>query len=154
MVVAICGAEGSGKHDLVTALSKALCASSLNFTIIEPLNGDASAADLTLLCGLEPPPGYQASGLLKPDLRVAEDSRLRTALIRSGVSFQVIYGLGDARLENAMRAISALEKTSPCVDATGDTAFGVTPSPKKWRWACDKCSDPQCEHTLFTQLAK
>ncbi len=157
VVIAICGAQGSGKSELVSALAEALRTSSLDFTLIKPfvenLNSNATSADLTLLCGLERPQGDLA-GLLTPEVCVAEDTQLRAALISAGVSFQVIYGPGTARLKSALNAISAFKKIALRAEMTPPTASEVSASSKKWQWTCDKCSDPLCEHALFTGLVK
>jgi hypothetical protein len=28
----------------------------------------------------------------------------------------------------------------------------TSPEETRWKWVCDKCSDPECEHRLFTGL--
>ncbi|MES2978149.1 MAG: hypothetical protein V4731_06985 [Pseudomonadota bacterium] len=70
------------------------------------------------------------------------DSRLRGELELRGMTFRVIYGLGDDRLKNALNAIegSARLKTE-----------GVRHE-RPWVWSCEKCSDSECEHRLLTEL--
>jgi nicotinamide riboside kinase len=90
--------------------------------------------DLTLVTGLDLPwvaDGHQRDG---PHVREPVDARVRAALQRAGVPFRVVYGTGPDRLANALAAIAA----------------GRPQPGTEWRWACDKCSDPDCEHRLFS----
>jgi nicotinamide riboside kinase len=92
--------------------------------------------DLTLLTGLDLP--WVADGLQRdgPHVREPVDAMVRAALTKAGVAYKVIYGHGDQRLQQALQAIQA-------------------PSPRgagSWRWPCEKCSDPECEHRLFSGL--
>ena len=59
-------------------------------------------------------------------------------LDKAAVPYRVVYGAGADRLQNALAAIDAA--LSPRAPARG------------WAWSCDKCSDPDCEHRLFSQL--
>lgn len=94
--------------------------------------------DLTLVTGLDLP--WVADGLQRdgPHVREPVDARLRAALARAGVAYRVIYGTGGQRLKQALAAID------------GNAARGGLTG--TWRWACDKCSDPECEHRLFSGL--
>lgn len=102
-----------------------------------------SQYDLTLLTGLDLP--WVADGLQRdgPQVREPVDALLRAALARTNVTWQVIYGSGQARLEAALRALAA--HTEYAQRADNHTA---TP----WAWSCDSCSDAECEHRLFTRL--
>ena len=64
------------------------------------------------------------------------DQLLRSDLGRGNTGFRVVYGRGNARLVNALRALGATERTAETT----------------WRYECDKCSDPQCEHRLVSGL--
>jgi nicotinamide riboside kinase len=104
--------------------------------------------DATLLMGLDLP--WVADGIQRDGLHTQEpvDHLLRAALIRSGINFQVVYGVGEARLQNALR----------CLNIDLDLDAGINESeiktrPQKLRnWVCERCSDPECEHRLFTAL--
>jgi nicotinamide riboside kinase len=92
--------------------------------------------DVVLLTGLDIP--WVADGLQRdgPHVREPVDALVRQALAEAGVAFRVVYGTGGQRLANALAAIdAALAPPTP----QGD-----------WQWVCDKCSDPDCEHRLFT----
>ena len=100
---------------------------------------------LTLLMGLDLP--WVPDGLFRdgPALRAATDAVLRRELQAAGVPFQTLYGPLELRVQQALRAIgSALQRP-------------LTPQSAAWEqgrrpWNCEKCSDPDCEHRLFTQL--
>ena len=110
---------------------------------------DAIAAQrrmgLTLLMGLDLP--WVADGLFRdsPAIREATDALLRRELQGAGLAFQTIYGQGTQRLRSAMRAVGAalgrelVPDDAPLREGTG-------------RWQCDACSDPDCEHRLFSAL--
>jgi nicotinamide riboside kinase len=96
--------------------------------------------DVTLVTGLDIP--WVADGLQRdgPHVREPVDSQVRLALADAGVPFRVVYGSGAQRLANALAAIDAtLREQAPQPD---------------WTWNCDKCSDPECEHRLFTGLLR
>jgi nicotinamide riboside kinase len=98
--------------------------------------------DVTLLTGLDLP--WVADGLQRdgPHVREPVDALIREALARANIAYRMVYGIGTQRLQNALAAIDAV---SAAERATGG-------SKRPWVWACDKCSDPECEHRLFTGL--
>ena len=93
----------------------------------------------TLVTGLDLP--WQADGIQRdgPAMRERVDARLRDVLQREGVGFSMVYGQGPQRLAGALAVLepgaSAIAKTSGA-----------------WRWLCDKRSDSECEHRLFSDL--
>ena len=97
--------------------------------------------DLTLVTGLDLP--WVADGLQRDGQHVREpvDALLRAALERARVNYKVVYGTGPQRLDNALLA----------VPGSGNTRTGVQGN---GAWSCDKCSDPECEHRLFTGLLR
>ncbi len=107
--------------------------------------------DLTLLTGLDLP--WVADGLQRdgPQVREPVDALLRAALARAGLAYQVIYGTGAQRLANALVAINSIAYNSGLSRATGGSDSS---SEAKTAWSCDQCSDPDCEHRLFTGLLK
>ena len=131
--------------------------------------------DITLLTGLDL--SWMADGLQRdgPHTQEAADSLLRAVLGRASLGYQVVYGKGPARLENALRAIHAMDPIKAITDAlkinatqsiatytqgTGARALFSSQKQEKsaktavWTWPCDKCSDPECEHRLFTRLSR
>ncbi|MGA8515455.1 MAG: ATP-binding protein [Burkholderiaceae bacterium] len=99
--------------------------------------------DVTLLTGLDMP--WQADGIQREGAHVRGpvDALLRSALNEAQIGYRVVYGQGPMRLKNAIDCIATH------VHNTGTTAINAS---QKWVWTCDKCSDPDCEHRLFSQL--
>lgn len=145
--LALLGAAGSGKSRLARELSTAPGHSTRSVDEHPPLLAAATASalsplelgllaraherayDLNLLMGLDlPGTGPSAA---------QSDALLRQNLDRAGIAYRVVYGCGDERLAHALAALGQ----GP---ASGKTST--------WVWACDTCSDPQCEHRLFTDL--
>lgn len=113
--------------------------------LMEPALAAQRACDLTLLMGLDLP--WTPDGLFRdsPAVRDATDSLLRRELQGAGIAFQTVYGQGETRLRQALRAIgTALGR--PLVKDDPALANGLRP------WSCENCSDPDCEHRLFTGL--
>jgi nicotinamide riboside kinase len=104
--------------------------------------------DATLVTGLDLP--WVPDGLQRDDApgREPVDALVRELLQRAGVRYQVVYGSGPQRAAAAVLAMKAAG-VLPAV-AMDDAHAGAPPRP--WTWACDKCSDPECEHRLFTRL--
>jgi HTH-type transcriptional regulator, transcriptional repressor of NAD biosynthesis genes len=101
--------------------------------------------DLTLLMGLDLP--WVSDGFFRDSaaIRDATDAVLRRELQLAGVPFQTLYGQGPARLGLALRILGrALGQD--LVAPNADWTQGRRP------WTCEKCSDPDCEHRLFTSL--
>jgi nicotinamide riboside kinase len=98
--------------------------------------------DITLVSGLDLP--WIADGLQRdgPHVREPVDALVREALAKAGVAYRVVYGSGPQRLANALRAIGEFDRG------------GESTSQQAWAWQCEKCSDPECEHRLFTGLIK
>jgi HTH-type transcriptional regulator, transcriptional repressor of NAD biosynthesis genes len=102
--------------------------------------------DLVLLTGLDLP--WVADGIQRDGKAMQRqiDARLREVLQGYGLHYSVVYGAHGQRCANALAAIDQCAATR---------ALG--PHPKisalsPWQWTCEKCSDAQCEHHLFTTL--
>ena len=140
MKVAILGAPQTGKTQLRLALSEALLAQNLwlDVTDTAPVE-ELKPQDMVLLCGLDLGPVSEIQSQM--------DQTLRASLSQTGFSFQVVYGSGPQRLENALFCIgrhashSAKQMTRP-------------EPPVRWSGPCETCGDGDCEHRLFTQLIK
>jgi HTH-type transcriptional regulator, transcriptional repressor of NAD biosynthesis genes len=98
--------------------------------------------DLTLVTATDL--AWVADGLQRDGatMRFAIDRQLRYVLLTHQIDHALIYGEGDQRLQNALEIIahrqkSVLPRSTPNVS---------------WHWSCDTCSDPDCEHRLFTRL--
>ena len=103
--------------------------------------------DVTLVTGLDLP--WVADGLQRdgPHVREPVDALVRDSLAKTGVPYRVVYGNGVERLRNALVAIDESAPT-PTLPRRGKEEI------EQWKWACDKCSDPECEHRLFTGLVR
>jgi nicotinamide riboside kinase len=106
--------------------------------------------DATLVTGLDLP--WVADGLQRdgPQVREPVDTLLRTALTRAGLRWQVIYGSGVTRVDNALNAILKIANNIYPAPGSGQKTLNSD----TWNWSCEKCSDPACEHRLFTGLLK
>ncbi|NIM43698.1 MAG: AAA family ATPase [Hydrogenophaga sp.] len=100
---------------------------------------------LTLLMGLDLP--WVSDGFFRdsPVVREATDAVLRRELQGEGIGFQTVYGQGTQRLRAALRAVGA---------ALGRELLPDDPLLREGsgRWQCEACSDPDCEHRLFSAL--
>ena len=99
--------------------------------------------DHTLVTGLDLP--WVADGLQRdgPHVREPVDALIRAALARGKIDYQVVYGSGAARLENALTCLGLAKPASQTAQR-----------PKTRLWVCERCSDPECEHKLFSALIR
>jgi nicotinamide riboside kinase len=167
MKIAILGAQGSGKTQLAHALAQRLNLESPTEKSPPVFVADApplmaaveadlrfndhslyahalaqhTSYDLTLLLGLDLPWRAAAPQTSSTVSRDAVDTRLRKVLTDNKLTFTVIYGLEADRLEAALNAIIPL-RTERIQPAESDRVH--------WQSSCEKCSDPVCEHRLFT----
>jgi nicotinamide riboside kinase len=117
--------------------------------------------DMTLVTGLDLP--WVADGLQRdgPQVREPVDALVRAALHSAGVAYKVVYGQGEERLNNALLALGWEDKVANPLHHTMMSAAQTTRTQAQYAlnrgrtaWACDKCSDAECEHRLFTDLLK
>ncbi|MFP5325570.1 MAG: AAA family ATPase [Gammaproteobacteria bacterium] len=101
--------------------------------------------DLTLLMGLDLP--WVPDGLFResPTVRADTDRVIRRELTAAGLAFHTIYGSGPQRLQHALRPISRLLGTE-LAEPLPPWGLGQA------TWQCERCSDPACEHRLFSRL--
>ena len=106
---------------------------------------------LTLLTGLDLP--WVADGLQRDGAHVREpvDALVRAALDGAGISYRIVYGSGTARLDNALFAINS---AATCGGIKNAQAIFRSENVTSRPWACEKCSDPDCEHKLFSGLLR
>lgn len=115
--------------------------------------------DVTLLMGLDLP--WQPDGPWRdgPAVQEAIDTRLRHMLHTAAIPFQTIYGTGPQRTSAALLCIAqalpadsaaqiSLKKRAETLDSESTRACFYS----KFMPACEACSDPGCEHRLFSQL--
>lgn len=139
------GAPGTGKTRLATELLIALSPGPVAPTAIlvtddPPLATVAQGFDRVLLMGLDLPAPNAA--------RLAQDSadqQLRQALAKTDLPYTVVYGTGPARLAHALEALHELARC-------GNPPASSAQTRRPWVWACDTCSDPDCERRLLSDL--
>lgn len=136
--VAVLGAPGTGRTQLAAGLAGFLAAHGLRDMVVSE---DASnQAGVVLLAGLDLIPANETA--------TAEDARIRAQLQAAGVPYQVVYGTGPDRLRSALGALVAAG-VLPAALVPRNEKGGAS---RAWIASCEKCSDPDCEHRLFTRL--
>ncbi len=139
ITVALLDGAGNGRTHLAAALRQALARQAPDVqAIIDELPAPAEPHryDLTLLLALDPSDGPTGE---------AAEAQLRDALQHADIPFQIVFGQGGDRVQHALRAIGRVMGRSLVVD---DPALSLG----RGRWSCEHCSDPDCEHRLFTGL--
>lgn len=141
--IAVLGAPATGAAKLATQLQAALS----RHPDLEVTAPDAPSAEhaLVLLMGLSTP---TLSTKARAEQHQA-DVQLRTRLQVLAVPFRVVYGDGAELLNNALLALGLSADQATQAQREGAQFAlnrGRTP------WSCEKCSDPDCEHRLFTGL--
>lgn len=155
--IVLLGAPGTGAQLLHTALAARFAAAEVRIFHSEGLDDPEVAAavrhDTTtaLLMGLDLP---CAAG--DRPAQEAADAHLRAALSAAGVGYRVVYGQGDQRTANALNAIKNIAASAYRSSAGGHfdskNDEQTERSARLRAWNCEKCSDPECEHRLFSAL--
>ncbi|MFS2163869.1 AAA family ATPase [Variovorax sp. Varisp62] len=83
-----------------------------------------------------------------PHARQPTDTLVRAALAGAKLSYAVVHGTGGERLANAWNAINSIAGS----EGRPRTRTQSDAKPASWSWPCEKCSDPECEHKLFSDL--
>jgi HTH-type transcriptional regulator, transcriptional repressor of NAD biosynthesis genes len=106
--------------------------------------------DQTLVTGLDLP--WVADGLQRdgPQVRGPVDTLVRQALERAGIAYRVVYGQGHQRLNNALLALGLAGEDEAARMTRENAQFAINEG--RTVWQCNECSDPECEHKLFTGL--
>ena len=106
--------------------------------------------DQTLVTGLDLP--WVADGLQRdgPQVRGPVDTLVRQALERAGIAYRVVYGQGHQRLNNALLALGLPGEDEAARSTRENAQFAINEG--RTVWQCNECSDPECEHKLFTGL--
>ena len=166
--VAIVGAAGSGKSWLAQALNSALLAHGHSVRLSDRLGESPSnAAYSTTLAAVDwwiteasmpsPVSGLGVTTLLMgldlPGLgpeQHSEDRALRQGLSVTQNPFRIVYGLGVQRLNNALLALGLTQVNTAAWQDRERAQFKINGG--RDTWVCNDCSDPACEHQLFTRL--
>jgi nicotinamide riboside kinase len=144
-------APGWTLADTTPLLNAALAEQRFNDTTLYPMAlAQQAQFDFTLLMGLD------GAWLHEPDCaqdaakRNLTDTLLRQALNRAGLAFQVVYGQGPQRLNNALLALGLPSQDLAALAMREQAQFAIHQG--RTVWQCNDCSDPECEHRLFTGL--
>lgn len=140
-------------HDLVvcdaTAMMVAVYSVMLfdDRSLVPEVIGWQRCMDATLLTALDiawVPDGLQRDG---PHVREPVDGHLRRLLIEHDIAFSLVSGSGEARLASALDALTPLlaARTTPRRGLFSRLQARDAAQPE-WRWACDQCDAPECEH--------
>lgn len=150
-------ADAAASHDLVLADTTALMTAVYSEFIFDDvtLYAEAVAAHrgsgLTLLTGLDMPwlpDGLQRDG---PHVREPVDALLRHHLQVAGISYAVVYGTGEARVDSAWRAMAPVLAAGRLL---ASPQAEPAAAPVRWRSRCRECLVPECEHLGFTGLLR
>ena len=153
--------DAAATHELVVADTLPLMVAVYS----QLLFGDASlvpmaiaaqrGAALTLLTALDLPwvaDGHQRDG---EHVRVPVDSAVRALLAAHDLAWSVVGGQGAARLEQAFDAVSPLLATLAPASAGLFTHLAQRDATAPaWRWVCEKCDVPDCEHAALRLLQR
>ena len=106
--------------------------------------------DITLVTGLDLP--WVTDELQRDDaqLRICTDNLVRQALADAGMPYRVVYGQGPRRLNNALLALGLQGEEQSAQQTRVNGQFLINQGRSFWQ--CNECSDPGCEHKLFTRL--
>lgn len=106
--------------------------------------------DITLVTGLDLP--WVTDELQRDDaqLRISADNLVRQALADAGMPYRVVYGQGPRRLNNALLALGLQGEDLSAQQTRVNGQFLINQGRSLWQ--CNECSDPGCEHKLFTRL--
>lgn len=142
----IAAAAQSGADIVIADTTALMIAVYSDFIFEDPsLYADAEAAQqqctLSLLTSLDLP--WIADGLQREGehVRAPIDQLVRAALQRSGVSYAVVAGSGERRLDAALAAVRHAwqQHRHP------------QPARPRWQWVCDRCGDAGCERHWLMQ---
>ncbi len=106
--------------------------------------------DTALITGRDLPgvaDGLQRDG---PHVRGPVDTLVRQALDRAGIAYRVVYGQDHHRLNNALLALGLPGEDEAARMTRENAQFAINEG--RTVWQCNECSDPECEHKLFTGL--
>lgn len=150
--------EAAASHDIVVCDTTPLMTAVYHRLVFGNRSLDDSAlawhrrCTLTLLTALDLP--WRADGHQRDGEHVREpvDAAVREMLIGAGLPFVVVGGLGDARLESALDAVAPWlrQEGAPSNGLFSRLAARDAAQPA-WRWVCETCDSPDCEHAALRQ---
>jgi nicotinamide riboside kinase len=149
-------AAASTSHDVVIADTTAAMVAVYSRFVFNDRSLDAWAgaahADSvqhTLVTALDLP--WVADGLQRDGehVRGPIDAMLRDLLTAHGIGWSLISGSGDARVDNALNAVTPLLGRRAASNSGLFTRLAQRQAAQPaWKWVCEKCDVPDCEHRL------
>jgi len=148
--------EAAAGHDVVVCDTTALMTAVYSAMLFDDPSLEAYAlaqqrrCDLTLLTALDI--AWVADGLQRdgPQVRTPVDNRVRALLIGHGLPWSLVAGQGPARLDAALDAVAPLLRGR---SRPGSGLFSRLAQREAqaaaWRWVCNDCDVPDCEHALL-----
>ena len=109
----------------------------------------------TLVTALDLP--WQPDGLQRDGEHVREpvDAMLRELLAAHGIGWSRIVGSGNARTEAALDAVAPLLRARlPGGSGLFTRLAARDAAMPAWRWVCEKCDVPDCEHAALKLLQR
>jgi nicotinamide riboside kinase len=149
-------AEAAAAHEVVVADTTALMIAVYSRLVFGDRSLDAWAGTahkagtaLTLFTALDlpwVPDGLQRDG---PHVREPVDAMLRELMAAHGIGWSVDSGGGDARLANALDAVTPLLRLrAPAGSGLFTRLAARDAAQPAWQWVCETCDVPDCEHAL------
>jgi nicotinamide riboside kinase len=149
-------ADAAAAHDVVVADTTALMIAVYSRLVFGDRSLDAWAGAthkrstaLTLVTALDlpwVPDGLQRDG---PHVREPVDAMLRELMAAHGIGWSVVGGSGDARLANALDAVTPLLRLrAPAGSGLFTRLAARDAAQPAWQWVCETCDVPDCEHAL------
>ncbi len=140
-------AAAAASHDVVVADTSALMIAVYSdhvfgdTSLYEEALAAHARADLTLLTALDLP--WQADGPIRdgPHVREPVDAKVRAALARAALAWAVLFGQGEARLDNALAAVERARNPADRDDGR-----------PRWQWVCERCGEAGCERHRLPPL--
>lgn len=102
----------------------------------------------TLLTALDLP--WVADGLQRdgPHVREPVDTLVREALVGHALTWSLVSGHGETRVDNALDAVAPLLRRRPAPGRGLFSRLDARNAEAK-PWVCVDCDDPDCEHLAF-----
>lgn len=146
----------AASHDVVVCDTTPLMTAVYSDLLFGDCSGTAQAVDwqrrcaITLLSALDiewQPDGLQRDG---PQVRLPVDQRLRALLLAHRLPWAPVAGLGPARVEAAIDAVAPLLRARSAAGSGLFTRLAERDAAQPaWRWPCEDCDLPDCEHAAW-----
>ncbi len=149
-------AQAAATHDVVVADTSALMIAVYSRFVFNDRSLDvwagaehAASVQHTLVTALDLP--WVADGLQREGehVRGPIDGMLRELLAAHGIDWSLVSGSGEARIDNALTAVTPLLGRRAIRGSGLFTRLAARNAAQPpWQWVCEKCDVPDCEHRL------